>query len=405
MTKLKLWKPAVVLLLALASHSAIANDTSKPLSMSVYNQLTDIERIMAQQEYREAQERLDSMLKNLPQSATDQAYLYHTQGTLYLSQERYREAEEYFLKSHELNALNDKTTSAVVETLANLAMHFGDYRKAVMYLQEHLGFAETPTKQVHLTLGTAYYQLKEYRNAIRVLKNAMSGFEPDRSVHLLLFSSYYELNQLSNAAAILERVITLWPEETQYWLQLASIYLEQKRTDKSLEILQLAYTQGVLFKERELLQYVHALYEKGLPYKAAVVLSDAMARSQVTTNYKSTALLAGLYVDAREDEAALEAFQTASDYAADGKESLYIAQIYFDKESYRQAIKYTHDALDKGIKRPGRAYLLLASAHQKLGETGEVEANLQRASKYKESRQTALEWLQGLESETIYIRH
>ena len=382
------------LLILACSGAVIGAEATKALSKSVYNKLARVEKLMAEQAFAEAQQKLDILLKDLPSRATDKAYIYHSQGTLYLYQEKYRQAQEYYLLSDRQNALNEKTAVALTQTLASLAMHFGQYREAVAYLKACLEYTDTPpTKQVYLALGTAYYQLKEYDNAITPLETAMSRFEPDKSVHLMLFSAYYELSQLAKAASVLEKVIRRWPEEGQYWLQLASLYLEQKKYDRSLEVLQLAFAKGLLIKESNLLQYVYTLYEEGLSYKAAAVLSQAFQNSLVEQNHKNYGLLASLYVEAREEDLALEAFKMTSRHSADGKEELYIAQIYFEKEMFRKAVRYAVAALDKGIKNPGSAYMLIAASYHELGETENAKSNLVHASKYAKTRKPALRWL------------
>jgi tetratricopeptide (TPR) repeat protein len=384
-------------LLFLLLSGEISAEANKTLSKSVYNRLAVVEKLMAEQAFDKAQQKLDSLLEDLPSRATDKAYVFHSQGTLYLYQERHEAARNYYLKSYRLQALNEKTTVALAQTLASLAMHFGEYQEAIDFLKVCLDYKEEPaTKQIYLALGTAYYQLKEYAKAVNPLETAMSRFKPDKSVHLMLFAAYYELARKGKAAGVLEKVIRIWPEEERYWLQLASLYLELKKYDLSLEILQLAFTKGLLLKQSELLQYVYTLYEKGLSYKAAMVLSRALDNGSVERNYKNQSLLATLYVEAREEEAALEAFKTVSQYASDGKEDLYIAQLSYDRELFKDSIEHAKAALKKGVKNPGAAYMLMASSHMELGENNKAKSNLEKAATYKATKKAALQWLSHL---------
>lgn len=388
----------VVILLAglMTSTNIYSAGKANALSMSVYNKLTTIERLMAEPAYEKAQKKLTKLLNNMPDRVADRAYIYHSRGTLALYQEDYQSAKKYFSLSYQQNALDVTTEASVLQTLANLAMHGEKYQQAIDYLQAYLKISEAPTKQVYIALGTAYYQVGEYAKAITPLQQAMKQFEPDKSAHLMLFSAYYELKQLSKATDILERMIKLWPQEGQYWVQLASIYLEQKKYDKSLEIMQLALTKGYLKKESELLQYVYTLFEKGLPYKAAIVLADALQHKVAKKTYKNYSLLASLYVDAREEEAALDAFKTTSQYSTDGKEDLYIAQIYYDREKFKQSIKHAKVALDKGVKQPGNTCMLLAAAYNDLENSKKSREYLLKASAYKNTRKTAKQWLELL---------
>lgn len=391
--------PALFILCLLFSATSIADTAANALSMSVYNKLTTIERLMAQESFSKAQKKLDTLLKNIPKEAADKAYIYHSQGTLALYQESYARAEKYYLLSYQQDALDKKTAVSVVQTLANLSMHAGKYQQAVSYLQTWRRLAETPSKQMYIALGTAYYQLKQYNNVILYLEKAMSLFPPDKSIHLMLFSAYYELKNLNKAALVMEEVIKAWPEEGKYWLQLASVYLELKNYDKSLEIMQLALTRHLLLKESELLQFVYILFEKGLPYKAAVVLTDGLQGAVAEKNHKNYSLLATLFVEAREDDAALEAFKKTSEYSSDGSEELYIAQIYYDQDNFKECISHATAALDRGIKQRGNAYMLIAAAYNDLENTGKSRENLQKATHFKNTRENASQWLKLLSSE------
>ena len=390
-------KGLALLSILVCSGALIGAEANKALSKSVYNKLARVEKLMAEQAFAEAQRKLDILLQDLPSRDTDKAYIYHSQGTLYLYQDQYKQAQEYYLLSYRLEALNEKTAASLTQTLASLAMHFGQYREAVTYLKACLEYTDPPpAKQVYLALGTAYYQLKEYENALPPLETAISRFKPDKSVHLMLFSAYYELAQLGKAASVLEKVIRIWPEEGQYWLQLASIYLEQKKYDRSLEVLQLAFTRGLLIEQSNLLQYVYTLYEKDLSYKAATVLAQAMQNALVERNHKNYSLLATLYVEAREEDLALEAFKMTSRHSSDGKEELYIAQIYFEKERFGKAAQHARAALDKGIRNPGTAYMLMAASYHELGKNDKAKSNLLKASKYEKTKKSALRWLEEL---------
>jgi tetratricopeptide (TPR) repeat protein len=131
-------------------------------------------------------------------------------------------------------------------------------------------------------------------------------------------------------------------------------------------------------------------YEKGLPYKASVMLSKGLDNGSLE---KNLSLLATLYVEAREDDSALQAFKTASNFSSDGKEDLYIAQLFYDKERFKDAIEHAKTALNKGVKNPGSAYMLMASSHMEMGQEKLAKTNLEKASKYQATKKAALRWL------------
>lgn len=373
---------------------AYANDA---LSMSTFKRLTVIERLMGQQHYDKAAKQLQVMLDDPPKSAADKAYVYHMKGTLALHRERYATAKKYYSLSHQQNALDEKTQRYVLQTLGNLAMQQEAYNEAVGYLKQLMETPE-PSEQAYLMLATAYYQLKQYNKALPLLKTAMQKFAPNKSIYLMRFSAHYALKQLTPAAQVLEHVIKHWPQEGKYWQQLAAIYLEQKRYQRSLEILQLAFAKNLLISEDQLLQFVYTLYEKQLPFKAATLLQSSLNKKQVKDSYENYRLLASLYVEARETAQALASFKSASRYASDGKEDLYIAQLQLEQEHYQEAINFAQSAIKRGIHREGDAYLLMAACSIELEKHTQAKHFLKQASRYKSTRDQSITWLNNLET-------
>lgn len=367
--------------------------------MMTFKKLSQVESLLHKEEFSKAQTQLDKLLRDFSKlSLADKAYTYHMQALLYLYQQNYSSARKYFLQSYQTQdngqpGLNNKTRLQVALMLANLALQDEDYLLAIQFSQEYLQMTQQPSKSGYLILASAYYQLADYQKAIKPLKQLIDLFEPDRSVYSTLFAVYYQLKQLPEATLIVEQMIRYWPEKAEYWLQLASIYLEQDKVMKSLEVMQLSLTQDFIISKNDYMQYVYALYEKNLPNKAATILSAAMDQSMVKANHKNYALLAALYVEAKEENNALLSYKKAAKLAPDGKEDLLIAQIYYDQENYQQSIKYASTALTKGIKKRGHVHMLIAASYYGLADITAAREQLNKAVNYKETKKTARQWL------------
>ena len=392
----------IVLLAMFASAYCIASNSSSALSMVTFKKLSQVESFLYKDEFSKAQAELDKIFRDFSKlSVADKAYTYHMQALVSLYQQRYASARTNFMKSYLEKdegqpGLNDKTRLQVVEMLANLALQDEDYPKAIKFAQEYLQMAEKPSKTGYLILASAYYQTAEYNKAIKPLKRVVELFKPDRSVYSTLFAVYYHLERLTEATAVVEEMIRYWPEKGEYWLQLASLYLEQDRYMESLEVMQLSSIQGFISHQDEFMQYVYALYEKNLPNKAAIMLSTAMDQSIVEVNHENYALLAALYVEAKEEKKALVNYKKSAELALDGNEDLLVAQIYFDQEKYQKSIKYARDALAKGIKKRGNAHMLIAACYQELDDIAAAREQLNKAVNYEETKAAAGQWLQSI---------
>lgn len=377
--------------------TATADGSVSRMSETTHRRLQVIEDLMAGNKLEKAEKKINKMLAKMPGRKADCAYIHHTCARLALQQNDYQKAKSHFLAAYELDSFPQKTQLNVLQNLAGLSMQEEDFETAITYYRTYLSRCAEPNKDIYLGLGTAYFYRKAYPAAIKVLKTAVAQFEPVPPPYLMLFSSHYELKQLPAATQILEKMIRLWPGESKYWRQLAGIYIEQEAYDKSLEVMQTAMTKGFITKSSELKQYVYTLYEKHLPYKAATVLEQAMASDVAEDSRKNYELLATLYQEAKERSKAVAALKQASARAQDGKNDLYIAQLYFDMDNaYDKVIEYGRRAIKKGVKRPGNAHMLMAVSYSELGQPENAKKHLNKASQYKETQKSSSQWLKFL---------
>lgn len=389
-------KNSLIFLFTLVLANRVWANNPPTLSMGTFKRLGTIERLMVQEDYASAQRRLDKLLRNLPRSEVDKAYIFQTQAGLSLRREDYRQAAEFFARAYQLGVLADQTQASLARTLASLALQDEQYTRAVEYLRAHLALIDKPEKAALLALGSALYQLDRFAEAIAPLQRARRDYAPDKAVYLTLFSAHYEQRQLSEAARVLEAVLQHWPENPAHWRQLAGLYLELGQVGEALEILQLAHVQDYLRRQNEWLTFVYALYERGLPHKAALLLRQGLDAGLIESDYKWLRLLGSLLVEAREEEAAFEAFQRAAPLAGDGREYLELARLSLERGDYTRVLEYATEAIERGLEDAGGAWMLLAVARHERGEHAAVAPNLREAQRFAATREQAGEWLARL---------
>ncbi len=388
-------KQITLIIILLFAFSNIYAEVS--ISGSTFKKLQSIENLIANEQLNEAESQLNTFLQSPPSEDIDKAYLFLTGGMLYLQKDSYNKAGRLIKQAHELNVLPQKTTLQMLQTLASLSMQNENNTAAIKYYKEYIELSPEPNKHMYLGLGTAYFHENKYKNAIQILKKAKNLFVQNKSIYLMLFSSYYELKQLRNASDILEQMVRIWPTEKLYWLQLTSVYIEQEKYTKALEIMQITLSKGFELTESEILQYSYVLYEKNLPYKSAIIIKNAMAKGIVEKNQKNYELLSSMYQEAKERNKAITALKEASRYTKDGKNYLYIAQLYFEqKDQFKNVIKYAKIAIEKGIKQTGNAHMLIAVAYDELKQTDKAKEHLKQALKYPKTKKSAQQWLRSL---------
>ncbi len=286
----------------------------------------------------------------------------------------------------------------VLQVLAELRMEEKRFEEAIGYYEAYLKRAKKPNRDIYIGLGTAYYSHKAYKKAVTMLTKTVRQFQPEEAVYLMLFSSHYELKQWNWAIRTLETMIRLWPNQPEYWLHLSSTYIERQQYKKSLEILQAAWTKNYLVQEDDLLQYVYTLYELQLPYKAAIVMQEALEQNIVEANQENYEFLAKMYWEAKEREQAVEALEQASTYSTNGNNDLYLAQLYLEMEKdYEKVIEHAKRATEKGVEQEGNANLFIGAAYSELGQIEQAKQYLIKASKYQETQEESSQWLQSLQ--------
>ncbi len=385
----------IILILLLLSCAIYAKTG---MSMTTFKRLQNIEDLIANNALNDAQNSLRVFLEEPPSRTIDQAYLYYTAGMFYLQKSSYNKAKIYIKKAYDINELPDKTTLYILQTLAGLNMQDENFGTAIKYYKAYMQLSPKPNKSIYMGLGTAYFYKKRYQSAINILKEATNMFEPKKSIYLMLFSSHYELKQLKSATKVLEKMIRIWSDEKRYWIQLISLLVERKNYSSALAYMQMAKTQNFLLKERDFLQFAYLLYEKKVPYKAAIVLKDGIDQGIIEKKQKNYELLSTMYQESRERIKAIEALKIASDYSSDGKNDLYIAQLYFEQEDkFQSVIKYAKKALNRGIKQKGNANMIIAVAYSELDQMENAKKYLITASKYSKTQKAAQQWLDSFE--------
>lgn len=383
-----------IFLLFLTTSNAFAEIA---MSKTTFKRLQNIEGLIAKEQLVKAENKLTNFLQNPPLRDIDKAYLFYTAGMFYLQDNYYKKSTNLLKKAHSLKSLPNKTTLYILQTLAELSMQNEKMSEAIKYYKQYIKLAPKPEKHIYLGLGTAYFYKKDYKNSIQILKRAKKLFGHKKSIYLMLFSSYYELKQLQNATNILEEMIRIWASEKKYWLQLSSLYIERKKYSKALEIMQLTLAKGFKLKERDILQYSYILYEKKLPFKSAKTIQENMNKGIVVKNQKNYELLATMYQEAKEKNKAINALKKAAEYSTNGKNNLYIAQLYFEQENqFRKVIKHAKKAIVKGIKQTGSAHMLIAVAYSELEQINKAKKHLKQALKYKKTKNSAQQWLKNL---------
>jgi tetratricopeptide (TPR) repeat protein len=253
-------------------------------------------------------------------------------------------------------------------------------------------------------MAQAYYQMGRYDEALepayRAIELTKQAGEPvNENSYLLLRLLHYENGQYQQVAEILHELIRLWPKK-EYWMQLASIYGEMENQRKQLNTLELAYLQGYLTSETEILSLVGLLLNEDLYMRAGKILEKGLDDGTVTSDLDHWRLLSQSWTMAQESDRAIPALARASELSSDGKMDLILAQTYMNLGRWTDAVASALRAMTKGgLARPDQAQVMLGQALFELARFDEARAAFEAAQSDRRSRQLAAQWIVYIENE------
>ncbi len=382
-----------VLVLGIAATAAHAAPVVN-LSPTTYKQLTGIHEQIDKQAYDRALGSLKQLLADNTLRPYEEAVILQTLGYVQISRDSYPDAIRAFEESLALERLPEQTQQRLRYDLAQLYMTVNQAAKTANILEGWLIQAENPPAEAHALLGNAYARQQQYRKAIPPLRRAITladKAQPDWYEALL--AMHYELQSYQACIPLLENILRLFPGRSNYWRQLAAVHMALDDHTSAVTTLELAYRDGALQQEQELIQLAQLYLYTGMPYKAAHLVQEQMNRG-IRNNAQSRELLARAWSDAKEKQQAIQALEHAVKYDSRPEFRLRLAHWYFEEERWRAAVTVLEPlAGSKTDRTSAQAMLLLGIAHYELGDLMSAQNAFQGALQSRQTRSSARQWL------------
>jgi tetratricopeptide (TPR) repeat protein len=414
LNKIKQAAPLVLFLMLLPVGAVMAQSDScgvvrdvgtKALDELVWKQLNVIYEKVSEEQYDEAYAGLQKMLGRAGRDTYLQAILNQALAQVEWSRGNYPESLAFFEKAVELNTLPDHAHFTLMYQIAQL--YFMQERNDEALEKLDLWFCKSPADQItsaaYVLQASIYAQKDDYAGVLKAIDTAISmDNDPKETWYQLKLAAHYELEQYPRAAETLEIMISNWPQKKIYWTQLSQIYFRLKKDDRSLAIQALAYRNGLLDKQADLL-YLSSLYSNAeVPYKAAEVLENGVEAGIVEPNKHHWTMIAESWYAAEELERSLRAYEQAGDAANDGIIDLRRGYILVDLERWPAALESLDQALQKGgldERKTAEAYLLRGMAQFNLGNFESASSDWGKAGRYDKTREAARQWMNHLQEE------
>jgi tetratricopeptide (TPR) repeat protein/peroxiredoxin len=195
-------------------------------------------------------------------------------GSVYLKQERTREASESFERATKLQASYPDTLANAWNNLGLLATREGRTAEAIPYFQQALKL--NPDHLIALeNLGNAYRQHKNWDEARKVLERAVAVGPQDPEANYSLGMVFAQLNDNDRAYEYLQRALQARPGYPEALNNLGVLYLRTSRRDEAVASFEESIRVAPAFDQSYMnLARVYAL--EGAPDKARSVLLDLL---------------------------------------------------------------------------------------------------------------------------------
>lgn len=378
---------------------------AKALDELTWKQLNSIYQDVSEERFDDAYDDLQKMLKRAGRDSYLQAIINQALAQVEWARKNYPAALRYFEKAIELNSLPDQAHFALMYQLAQLYFMQERYDEALERLE--LWFCKSPEEKItpaaYVLQASIHARKEDYTEVLKAIDKAIALAEtPGESWFQLKLAAHYELEQYPQAAETLEVMIERWPDRKIYWTRLSQVYYMLKQDQRALAVLALAYREGLLDKQGDIL-YLSSLYSNSaVPFKAAQVLEKGIRDGKVEPSNYHWTVVADTWYAAEELEKSLRAYAEAGSAASDGTIDLRRGYILVDLERWPAALESLDLALKKGgldERKTGEAYLLRGMAQFNLGNFESASADWGKAGRYEKTREAARQWLNHLREE------
>jgi tetratricopeptide (TPR) repeat protein len=389
----------LVLMATGAAHAAdcAAEKQSASMSEAVYYGVDEATKLIAKKQVDEAIEKLTKLAEN--GSDFDKAVVYYNLGFAHSSKPDYANAAKAFAKAIALKALPQQQHQQLQFNLGQLYIVAGQHEEGIKTLQDYITSACTPPPpEAHIFLANALIEKKRFKEAVPQIDLALSKAKaPNQSWLEMKLAVSYELKDFKACAAALVQLIGIAPTKPDYWKQLSTMFFEMKSDVEAVAVLAVADRQGFIDKPNERKNLYNVYMMLDLPFKAGLLLQDAMDKSVLPANEENLESVANAWINARESVRAETTLKKLAASSEKGEFFYKLGAIYGDEERWKESRDMLTKALQKGgIKRSGEAWMRIAVAEYSLKNTSAAVAALQKSMTYEDTRKQASAWLRHL---------
>jgi tetratricopeptide (TPR) repeat protein len=250
---------------------------------------------------------------------------------------------------------------------------------------------------IQMLRGNALYRLDRFAEAIDALKVAAAAPDAPKGAAEMLMDSYVQADRLPEAVAMAEANAAKNPQDKRIQLNLANVYAMADQPDKAAAVFERLRASGMLTdaKDYELAYKLLANLE-GRERDTIAFINAGLEKGILKPSAQLYAVLGQSYYFSEQIPQAIDAWGKGAPMAPDGEMFLNLGKVNSQEEHWAEAKAAAQQALAKGVKKPGEAWIVIAGADLSMGNKAGAIAGYREAAKHAGSRDEANRMLRSL---------
>ncbi|MSQ98046.1 MAG: tetratricopeptide repeat protein [Xanthomonadales bacterium] len=322
-------------------------------------------------------------------------------ATIADSQENYPSAQAHLQAAVDSGGLNEQEISQARYQIAQLYLAQEKWKEGAAAMEAWISTATKPNSSAYYLLAVAYYQQELYKQALGPAQKAVDLAEkPQESWIQLVLALHLQEEHWTQAVPLLVRLINMHPDKKSYWVQLSSVYGQMEKYPQALATMQLAYDNGLIVDNGEILRLVDLLLFNNVPYRCGTILEESIAKKTVKIDTKLYQKQSDCWIAAREYEKAIGPLGKAAKLSSNGDLFVRLGEVQIQRNEWSAASDAISQGLNKGnLKDTSYAQLMLGIALFNQKKLTQAADYFQKAKSSGKQRKTAEGYLQLIKAQ------
>lgn len=317
----------------------------------------------------------------------------------------YKGAITLLQRSLDNGVLSNDDYFAVQYMMAVAQQADGQYQASLDTITKWRAEGKKETAESYAVEANDLYRLDKYPEAIAAVKKAKSlSDNPNPQWDQILMASYASSGQNDQLVQMAQDNLAAHPDDPKAIETAIQALQQAQKYPEAIKVMEDARAKGLLGNEADYVLLASLYYNQALSSdepkpdanKAIAVINDGLGKGVMKPSADTYVLLGKANYVAGDIKAATQAFNKALPLAKDGEPALQIANIELTNSQYAKAKTMVSQAISKGVKHMGSAYLVLAESERGLHHKSAQIAALKKAAQQPETADHANELLKKL---------